>query len=44
LYGVDQSRAMAEACIARAADGLASAGMSGSWLLGIGRWIVERKN
>ena len=44
LYGVDQSRAMAEACIARAADGLASAGMAGSWLLGIGRWIVERKN
>jgi len=44
LYGVDQSRAMAEACIARAADGLASAGMSGSWLLGIGRWIVERRN
>ena len=44
LYGVDQSRAMAEACIARAADGLASAGMSGSWLLGIGRGIVERRN
>jgi geranylgeranyl diphosphate synthase type II len=44
LYGVDQSRAMAEACIARAADGLASAGMAGSWLLGIGRWIVERWN
>jgi len=44
LYGVDQSRAMAEACIARAADGLASAGMAGSWLLGIGRWIVERRN
>ena len=44
LYGVDQSRAMAEACIARAADGLASAGMAGSWLLGIGRWIVERRD
>jgi geranylgeranyl diphosphate synthase type II len=44
LYGVARSREMAEACIARAADGLAAAGMSDSWLLGIGRWIVERRN
>jgi geranylgeranyl pyrophosphate synthase len=44
LYGLDQSRSMAEACIARAGDLLAGAGMSDTWLLGIGRWIVERRN
>jgi len=44
LYGLDESRAMAEACIARAGDTLAAAGMSDTWLLGIGRWIVERRN
>ena len=37
LYGLDRSRAMAEACIARAGEPLASAGMSDTWLLGIGR-------
>jgi geranylgeranyl pyrophosphate synthase len=44
LYGLDQSRSMAEACIARATNALAAAGMDQSWLLGIGRWIVDRKN
>jgi geranylgeranyl diphosphate synthase type II len=44
LYGLDQSRLMADACIARATDRLDAAGMTDSWLLGIGRWIVERKN
>ena len=44
LYGLDESRAMAEACIARAADTLAAAALSATWLLGIGRWIVERRN
>jgi geranylgeranyl diphosphate synthase type II len=44
LYGIARSRAMADDCIARAADVLDRAGMNDSWLLGIGRWIVERKN
>jgi geranylgeranyl diphosphate synthase type II len=44
LFGLDRSRSMAEACIRRAADTLDRAGMTGTWLLGIGRWIVERKN
>jgi geranylgeranyl diphosphate synthase type II len=44
LYGLAQSRSMAEACISRASDVLAAAGLADSWLLGIGRWIVERRN
>jgi geranylgeranyl diphosphate synthase, type II len=44
FFGLATSRAMADACIERAAGTLAGAGMANSWLLGIGRWIVERKN
>jgi geranylgeranyl diphosphate synthase, type II len=44
LYGLDQSKRMAAACIERAEATLAGAGLAGSWLLGIGRWIVERRN
>jgi geranylgeranyl diphosphate synthase type II len=44
FFGLDQSRSMAQACIDRAAATLADAGMGDSWLLGIGRWIVERRN
>jgi geranylgeranyl diphosphate synthase type II len=44
FFGLAKSRSMAEACIGRAADTLAGAGMGDSWLLGIGRWIVERRN
>jgi geranylgeranyl diphosphate synthase type II len=44
LYGVDASRAMAEACLARAEASLDAAGLAGSALLGIGRWIVRRRN
>jgi geranylgeranyl diphosphate synthase, type II len=44
LYGLDQSRSMAEACITRATDVLMAAGLADSMLLGIGRWIVERRN
>ena len=44
FFGLAQSRAMADACIERAAATLAGAGMANSWLLGIGRWIVERRN
>ena len=44
LFGLARSRAMADECIARAAALLTAAGMADSWLLGIGRWIVERRN
>ncbi|HET9268010.1 MAG TPA: farnesyl diphosphate synthase [Vicinamibacterales bacterium] len=42
FFGLAKSRLMADACIERAADTLAGAGMANSRLLGIGRWIVER--
>ena len=42
FFGLATSRSMADACIERAAGTLAAAGMANSWLLGIGRWIVER--
>jgi geranylgeranyl diphosphate synthase type II len=44
FFGLARSRAMADACVERAADTLTTAGMADSWLLGIGRWIVERQN
>jgi geranylgeranyl diphosphate synthase type II len=44
LYGLDQSKRMAAVCIERAEATLAGAGLADSWLLGIGRWIVERRN
>ena len=44
FFGLATSRSMADACIERAADTLAGAGMANSWLLGIGRWIVERRD
>ena len=44
LYGLDQSRAMASECLARAESALRSAGLADSRLLGIGRWTVERSN
>jgi geranylgeranyl diphosphate synthase type II len=44
LYGIARSRQMADECVGRASDTLSAAGMAGSWLVGIGRWIVERKN
>lgn len=44
LYGVTQSRAMADACLARAEASLVRAGLTDSRLLDIGRWIVAREN
>ena len=43
-YGVTQSRAMADACLARAEASLVRAGLTDSRLLDIGRWIVAREN
>ena len=44
LYGLDDSRRMAKECLDRAEAVLEAAGVADSHLLGIGRWIVERKN
>jgi geranylgeranyl diphosphate synthase, type II len=44
LYGVAMSRQMAAECLQRARVTLDAADMADSWLLGIGRWIVERSN
>jgi len=44
LYGLDQSRAMANQCLQRAEAHLEAAGLADSYLLAIGRWIVERRH
>jgi geranylgeranyl diphosphate synthase type II len=44
LYGLEQSRAMAVECLGRAEAALNSGGLADAYLLGIGRWIVERSN
>ena len=44
LYGIARSRQIAEECLRRAMQTLSAAGMADSWLVGIGRWIVERTN
>ena len=44
LYGIAESRRMASDCLGRAEAALAGAGLADSWLLGIGRWIVNRSN
>ena len=44
LYGLEQSRLMAAACLERAEVALRRVALSDSQLMAIGRWIVERKN
>jgi geranylgeranyl diphosphate synthase type II len=44
LYGLETSKGMARACLERAASALAAVKLEDSWLLQIGRWIVERSN
>jgi geranylgeranyl pyrophosphate synthase len=44
LFGLDRSRTMAEACIARALDALAGARLTEGWLPGIAEWVVRRHN
>jgi len=44
LYGLDASKQMARECLDRAHAVLSSASMADAYLLGIGRWIVERSN
>jgi geranylgeranyl diphosphate synthase, type II len=43
LYGLEVSRRMARECLTRAESVLAAANLSDERLLGIGRWIVERR-
>jgi geranylgeranyl diphosphate synthase type II len=44
LYGLDASKQMARVCLERAHATLSAADMADAYLLGIGRWIVERSN
>jgi len=44
LYGLAESRRLAADCLTRAGHALDGAGLGDSWLLGIGRWIVERSS
>jgi len=44
IYGLEQSKRMATACLERADTALRRAALENSQLLAIGRWIVERKN
>jgi len=44
LYGIEGARAMAAECLQRAHQALDAAGLAGSRLMDIGRWILERSN
>jgi geranylgeranyl pyrophosphate synthase len=44
LYGLEQSKQMAAACLDRAETALGRAALAHSQLMAIGRWIVERRN
>ena len=44
LYGLDEARAMATECLQRAERALATAGLTQSRLMDIGRWIVNRSS
>jgi geranylgeranyl diphosphate synthase type II len=43
MYGIEASRRMAVECLERAEHRLTAAGVADQHLLGIGRWIVERR-
>ena len=44
LFGIAQSRALAEECVAHARGVLEKAGLTNGWLLAIAEWIVKRRN
>jgi farnesyl diphosphate synthase len=44
LYGLDGARRLASECLERAEATLRDAGLAGSHLMAIGRWIVERRH
>jgi geranylgeranyl diphosphate synthase type II len=43
LYGLDVSKRMAADCLSRAHTALAAVNLADSHLMGIGRWIIERR-
>ncbi|HXG90067.1 MAG TPA: farnesyl diphosphate synthase [Vicinamibacterales bacterium] len=44
LFGLDQSRALASACLGRAEEAVHDAGLDDSHLAAIARWIVNRRS
>jgi len=44
LFGLDTSKRMAADCLARAESALGAVNLADSHLMGIGRWIIERRN
>jgi geranylgeranyl pyrophosphate synthase len=44
LFGLERSRALADACLARAHDALAAADLTSSRLGGIADWVVHRRS
>jgi geranylgeranyl pyrophosphate synthase len=44
LFGIEQSKQLANACLARAEHRLAAIGLQNSHLAGIARWIVTRRS
>ena len=44
LFGLETSKRMATECLARAEDALGTVNLADSHLMGIGRWIIERRN
>jgi geranylgeranyl diphosphate synthase type II len=44
LFGVEQSRAMAAACLGRATAALAEVDLSRTHLAGIARWVIDRRS
>ncbi|MGE0042190.1 MAG: polyprenyl synthetase family protein [Vicinamibacterales bacterium] len=44
LFGLEPSREMAAACVARAEAALAAAGLRGGHLDAIARWVIERRS
>ena len=44
LFGLDRSRAMAASCVIRAEAALSGAGLGGTLLVDLARWIVARRS
>ena len=44
LFGIEQSRAMAAACLDRAEAALADVELSQTHLAGIARWVIDRRS
>ena len=44
LFGLETSKRMAAECLVRAEDALGTVNLADSHLMGIGRWIIERRN